>query len=1346
MALITGLKGGTTNITVSYGGQTATVSNFTVNKKTVTFTAPTLKSVSAYTRSSQTLVNAGSCTTGGTMYYYVSTSSSTPTFSTSSWTTTVPSKTNAGTYYLWYCAYVSDTGAYTGTGINTVTKVGDGYVTIPKQTPVLSTSPTKKGDWSYNGTEYALASGGAMKHSSTDSTPVSGTFTYATAKEPGTYTASWSFTPTDTTNYNSTSGNVGTVTVSRADNPITISPTTATIYVHSSHTYNNTVQLSVSGAQGSVSYSSSDTGKATVNSSGLVTAKAAGTVNITATADGNTYYKSGTASCTVTIVTDTIYSYGNVTGTISISQIKDFPAGGVTLTTSNISTYFSYTKPCVQTNTWTSGYKSNGNISYSWSVSSGTVASKGTTISNAATVTINATVTATGEGNNNYAPPITVTSGTQAGNYVTAITAKSSDSNNIDGTHFSYANIEAGATSASPSLTGGALYTFSSGSTKFDTSSSPTFGGSALYTRSYSLASSQNGFTTVNSSTGVLTATSRGKNPGAERASANVTGTLVVKYTHASTYSAGGIVTSSTKSNTQTCTQNANYLTWGDPVLTVSSPATPYSMTVSGETKAITASATQSATYSSGATDTYTPDISYTVKTSKTGYSLSSNSVTVTNNTSTSARNGFVVTVTAKGKLGTDSTYEFGYNKTSTKDITFNQAAGTKVYANPVISHTTPVALSNAGQEYTMSPTFSQTYTWNGVSGSGGTITSGATYDYTVKTSKDGYSLSSGKVTVTNNKSTSARNGFVVTITCSVNSKTSTKDITFNQAAGTKVYAVPTISTYSYETYAAAGATKTPTVSYSQTWTWNGVSDSGGTITSGGTLAFTKGTLTSGATAGSSFATDGTITWGNNTTTSTRSTHSALNVTVTLNSKTSSAKACTSCTQSAGAKVYGTPTVTFTYTNTAASGATNKTPTTVTYSQPWTWNSVSGSGGNITSGLTLSYSTTGTLPTGFSKGTNFATTGAITWASRGTTVGSQLNANSNIVLSIPFADKTRTYNPTGCTQDANALTNTNYSPSNYTASVSIDNGMNPGGGSATVRASASHKAYDYYTSGSYNNQHTVTDSVTWVITTQTFTPSGGSASTITRFSKSNNTLSHTSMTSNVGTDYVKITATNSSNTSTTSTAEKSITNELGTQKYKNTSGTTGYNIVYNVPTVTIGSGLSAAGGSATVTCSVTNGTNWYQKYTSGTYTGQQTGTEAGTARWMITSNGNSRFSHPSSGGTSLSGVGTVYNTGTKISHSNMTTNATTDTVTVTAYNIGDISKTKTASASVSNVLTGISISLGSSSIKYNSTTTATVTATYTSGSSKDVTSSLSTSSSATSNYIKSGDTSVVTIS
>lgn len=58
----------------------------------------------------------------------------------------------------------------------------------------------------------------------------------------------------------------------------------------------------------------------------------------------------------------------------------------------------------------------------------------------------------------------------------------------------------------------------------------------------------------------------------------------------------------------------------------------------------------------------------------------------------------------------------------------------------------------------------------------------------------------------------------------------------------------------------------------------------------------------------------------------------------------------------------------------------------------------------------------------------------------------------------------------------------------------------------------------------------------------------------------------------------------------------------------------------------------------------------------------------------------------------------------------------------------------------------LSISIAKNPIKFNESTTATVTATYPSGAVRDITDSLSTSSSATSNYIKSGDTSVVTIS
>ena len=342
MAIITGLKGGTTNITVSYGGKTATFSNFTVNKKTVTFTVPTLKSVEPYTRSPQTLVNAGSCTTGGTMYYYVSTSATAPTsFSTTTWSTTVPSKKDAGTYYLWYYVYVSDTDTYTGTGINTVTKVGTGSVTIPQQTPVLSTSPTKRGNWTYNGTEYELASGGAMKHSSTDDTPVSGTFTYAKAKDAGTYTASWSFTPTDTKNYKSVSGNVGTVTVSQAPGTVTHTLTNRSLYCTStakamtstdsqksteavltstSTNTGQTISRSMTVKNGSVSVSNW-----TLNSNGTVTipsGQASGTytVTIAVSVPNSTNYTSASSTKSATVTINSV-SLSSVTMTLKSSTI-----------------------------------------------------------------------------------------------------------------------------------------------------------------------------------------------------------------------------------------------------------------------------------------------------------------------------------------------------------------------------------------------------------------------------------------------------------------------------------------------------------------------------------------------------------------------------------------------------------------------------------------------------------------------------------------------------------------------------------------------------------------------------------------------------------------------------------------------------------------------------------------------------------------------------------------------------------------------------------------------------------------------------------------------------------------
>lgn len=117
---------------------------------------------------------------------------------------------------------------------------------------------------------------------------------------------------------------------------------------------------------------------------------------------------------------------------------------------------------------------------------------------------------------------------------------------------------------------------------------------------------------------------------------------------------------------------------------------------------------------------------------------------------------------------------------------------------------------------------------------------------------------------------------------------------------------------------------------------------------------------------------------------------------------------------------------------------------------------------------------------------------------------------------------------------------------------------------------------------------------------------------------------------------------------------------------------------YGTPTISIGSGLTAAGGSASVNASVTNTETYNTLYSSGATGPNQTRSVGGSLSISMTANGNSRFS--------LSG-----NT---IIHSSMGTNETTDTVTIKAVNDGDSSKSATASKSITNSKTVKSTSGG----------------------------------------------------
>lgn len=197
--------------------------------------------------------------------------------------------------------------------------------------------------------------------------------------------------------------------------------------------------------------------------------------------------------------------------------------------------------------------------------------------------------------------------------------------------------------------------------------------------------------------------------------------------------------------------------------------------------------------------------------------------------------------------------------------------------------------------------------------------------------------------------------------------------------------------------------------------------------------------------------------------------------------------------------------------------------------------------------------------------------------------------------------------------------------------------------------------------------------------------SGGTSST--RISNMSQTISYTSGSTRAGTvTYSKTNEITVSSLGTTVkartkvgqvtvtyTGEGSVTAKKTVDIYQAENKVTNSNYnpritAYGTPTVSIGSGLTAAGGSATVSASVTNTETYNALYSSGAIGPNQTRSVGGSLSISMTANGNSRFS--------LS-----RNT---ITHSSMGTNETTDTVTIKAVNDGDSSKSATASKSIVN--------------------------------------------------------------
>lgn len=138
-------------------------------------TAPTAKSVT-YNGSSQALINAGSGT--GTMYYRYKLSTSS---TWSSWSTSVPSRTDAGTYNIEYYAAASTNYEQSSIGsLNVTMAKADGYISI---------APTAKTLY-YTGSAQTVANAGSGSGSMYYRLGTSGSYstTIPTATNAGDYT------------------------------------------------------------------------------------------------------------------------------------------------------------------------------------------------------------------------------------------------------------------------------------------------------------------------------------------------------------------------------------------------------------------------------------------------------------------------------------------------------------------------------------------------------------------------------------------------------------------------------------------------------------------------------------------------------------------------------------------------------------------------------------------------------------------------------------------------------------------------------------------------------------------------------------------------------------------------------------------------------------------------------------------------------------------------------------------------------------------------------------------------------------------------------------------------------
>lgn len=408
--------------------------------------------------------------------------------------------------------------------------------------------------------------------------------------------------------------------------------------------------------------------------------------------------------------------------------------------------------------------------------------------------------------------------------------------------------------------------------------------------------------------------------------SASLNGNSIIFTSNESVSARSAVLTASYVglSKTITITQSAGskvYSAWSAWAVSIS--ASTQTIGASGGTSTITTSASRSRTWTwngVGTTHTDTETGTPTLSGTATGFTLSGTTVTASNNESTNSRS-INITATHSGV---------------TKSITISQSAGSKVYGswskwtiNKSSSGTTIAASGGSGTVSAPTAIRTRSYTWNGT-GTSYTEQGTGTPTLTKQSGDGSFSVSGTTATVSyGNNTTTSSKSTVVRATMD----TEYVDTTFTQSAGSKVYGSWSIwSVYcnaSSFTVSASGGSVTiySGASRNRSWTWNGVSGSGGTENESGTPILSA--------SGSGSLSGTTLSYGNNTSTSSRTTR----VTASYGG---SSNYC-DITQSAGSKTYSswgawTITLTANPTTIAAAGGNSTLSTSATRSRTWQWN------------------------------------------------------------------------------------------------------------------------------------------------------------------------------------------------------------------------------------------------------------------------------------------------------------------------------------------------------------------------------------------------------------------------